>query len=239
VAGILLIHGAWHGPWCWDGFARRLAEHGHDVRAARLRGHDRSRGRLWHRFRDYLEDVGRAAAEFPEPPVLVGHSMGGLLAQQHLRRHPARGVVLLASLPPGSALPVAIRLSLRHPLPMLEATLRLRLAPLVATPALARALFFTAATPQTVVDACHVKLQDESYLAFLDVLAPSRPRPTRQRAPMLVLGASRDGIIAAAHVHRTARAYGTRAEIFDGMGHDMMLEPGWQRVADRIDAWVS
>jgi alpha-beta hydrolase superfamily lysophospholipase len=100
-------------------------------------------------------------------------------------------------------------------------------------------LFFTAATPQTVVDACHVKLQDESYLAFLDVLAPSRPRPTRQRAPMLVLGAARDGIIAAAHVHRTARAYGTRAEIFDGMGHDMMLEPGWQRVADRIDAWVS
>jgi alpha-beta hydrolase superfamily lysophospholipase len=56
---------------------------------------------------------------------------------------------------------------------------------------------------------------------------------------MLVLGAARDGIIAAAHVHRTARAYGTRAEIFDGMGHDMMLEPGWQRVADRIDAWVS
>ena len=39
-------------------------------------------------------------------------------------------------------------------------------------------------------------------------------------------------------VRRTARVYGARAELFDGMGHDMTLEPGWERVADRIDAWV-
>jgi hypothetical protein len=37
MAGILLVHGAWHGPWCWDGFAERLAGHGHQVLAVSLR----------------------------------------------------------------------------------------------------------------------------------------------------------------------------------------------------------
>ena len=87
MTGILLIHGAWHGPWCWDGFAGRLAERGHDVRAVRLRGHDQSGERIWHRIHHYLEDVRRAAERFAEPPVLVGHSMGGLLAQRYAQRH--------------------------------------------------------------------------------------------------------------------------------------------------------
>jgi hypothetical protein len=39
VTDILLVHGAWDGPWCWDGFAARLGGHGHQVQAVRLRGH--------------------------------------------------------------------------------------------------------------------------------------------------------------------------------------------------------
>jgi alpha-beta hydrolase superfamily lysophospholipase len=72
VTGILLLHGGGHGPWCWEEFANRLTERGHDVRAVRLRGHDQRPGRIWHRVHDYLDDVRLAAAAFPEPPVLVG-----------------------------------------------------------------------------------------------------------------------------------------------------------------------
>ena len=237
MTGILLIHGAWHGPWCWDGFAARLAERGHDVRTVRLRGHDQSGGRIWHRIHHYAEDVHRAAERFAEPPVLVGHSMGGLLAQRYAQRHPAHAVVLLASLPPGSAIRVAARLASRHPLVMADATLRLRLKPFVATRARTRAMFFTGDTPDAVVDDCHAKLQDESYLAFLDMLVPPRRRPT-VRAPVLVLGASDDAIISVDDVRRTARAYDTQAELFEGTGHDMTLGTGWERVADRVDAWV-
>jgi hypothetical protein len=35
-----------------------------------------------------------------------------------------------------------------------------------------------------------------------------------------------------------ARAYRTEAEFFPDMGHNMMLEPGWQAVAERIDSWL-
>lgn len=65
MANILLVHGAWHGPWCWHDFATRLTESGHHVRAALLRGHDGAPGRIWHRVGDYVEDVRQAAQSFP------------------------------------------------------------------------------------------------------------------------------------------------------------------------------
>jgi pimeloyl-ACP methyl ester carboxylesterase len=55
---------------------------------------------------------------------------------------------------------------------------------------------------------------------------------------MLVLGAERDILVPPSDVEQAARAYGTAAEIFPGMGHVMMLEAGWQKVADRIIEWT-
>lgn len=134
MAGILLVHGAWHGPWCWDGVAERLRRRGHQVEAVRLRGHDDPPGRIWHRVHHYLQDVHEAAARFIEPPVLVGHSLGGLVVQRYLERGRARGAVLLAPLPHHGTLPAIARMTFRHPLVMLEANLSLRLRPFVATP---------------------------------------------------------------------------------------------------------
>jgi hypothetical protein len=37
----------------------------------------------------------------------------------------------------------------------------------------------------------------------------------------------------------TAKKYHTQAEFFPDMGHNMMLEPGWPKVADRIRSWLS
>jgi alpha-beta hydrolase superfamily lysophospholipase len=56
--------------------------------------------------------------------------------------------------------------------------------------------------------------------------------------PLLVLGADDDGATSRKEVRATARAYGTEAEFFPNMGHDMMLEPGWQDVAERIHEWL-
>jgi len=61
----------------------------------------------------------------------------------------------------------------------------------------------------------------------------------RERCPpMLVLGAERDIMVPPAQAEQAARHYGTEAEIFSGMGHVMILEAGWQEVADRIIAWL-
>jgi pimeloyl-ACP methyl ester carboxylesterase len=237
LTAILLVHGAWHGPWCWEGVAERLASHGHQVEAVQLRGHDHPPGRIWHRVHHYLQDVEEAAARFIEPPVLVGHSLGGLVVQRYLERGRARGAVLLAPLPSHGTLPAIARLSLRHPLVMLKANLSLRLRPLVATPGLVRELFFTATTPQQLVDDTSRRLQDESWPALVDSVLVW-PRPRRVQVPVLVMGAEHDGFFTLAELGRTAAAYRTEAEILPGMGHDLMLDQGWPQVADRIDTWI-
>lgn len=237
MTAILLIHGAWHGPWCWHDFARRLTERGHEVRAVQLRGHDQAPGRIWHRVRHYVDDVRRAAVELSTPPLLVGHSLGGLVAQRYAERNPAAGLVLMASIPPGGTIATVARLAVRHPIPFLKANLLLRLRPLVATRSLVRDLFFAADTPQEIVERCFARLQDESYLAFIDTMIVLA-RPHRVNVPALVLGAEWDTFFTVREVQATARAYRTEAEIFPGMGHDMMLDEGWHKVADRVHAWV-
>jgi pimeloyl-ACP methyl ester carboxylesterase len=56
--------------------------------------------------------------------------------------------------------------------------------------------------------------------------------------PVLVLGAEHDGFFTAGEMDRTAAAYHTQAGILAGMGHDLMLDPGWPQVADRIHTWT-
>jgi alpha-beta hydrolase superfamily lysophospholipase len=239
MADILLVHGMWHGPWCWVDFAERLRESGHQVRAVQLRGHKQppDPGRIWHRVHHYLDDVRCAVATFAAPPVLVGHSLGGLIVQKYLEQNYAPGGVLMASIPTRGTIAAVARVLRRHPVPWLKANLLLRLKPFVQTRRLVRDLFFTPETPHTIVDACYARLQDESYLTFVDTMIVL-PRPRRVRAPMLVLGAELDTFFTVSEIRRTARAYGTEAHIFPGMGHDMMLDPDWRKVADRIDGWI-
>jgi pimeloyl-ACP methyl ester carboxylesterase len=68
-------------------------------------------------------------------------------------------------------------------------------------------------------------------------VAWSCPRPKRVNVPVLVL-VGRDRIFTVREQQTTARRYGTTAEIFPETGHNLMVEPGWERVADRIDAFA-
>jgi alpha-beta hydrolase superfamily lysophospholipase len=65
------------------------------------------------------------------------------------------------------------------------------------------------------------------------------PKAGLVTAPLLVLGAEDDGSRVDGDVSAAARAYQTSAEFFPNMGHNMMVEPGWQAVAERIDDWLA
>lgn len=84
-----------------------------------------------------------------------------------------------------------------------------------------------------------VQLQDESYRALLDMLVLDLPKPRRVSTPLLVLGGTDDNIFRPYEIVATAKAYRTEAVIFPNMAHDLMLDPGWQTVADRIMGWLS
>ncbi|HTQ17537.1 alpha/beta hydrolase, partial [Mycobacterium sp.] len=111
--------------------------------------------------------------------------------------------------------------------------------PLVATPELARDLFFSESMPDAQANSYQQRLQDESYRAFLDMLALDLVKTKHvNRIPMLVLGAEHDAIVTQREIRRTAAVYGAEVEIFRDMAHDVMLEPGWQVVAERMDGWL-
>jgi pimeloyl-ACP methyl ester carboxylesterase len=244
-APILFVHGAWHGAWCWDEhFLDYFAQQGYAVIAPSLRKHGGSYGSMrprGARISQYVSDVAEVAAQFPTPPVLVGHSMGGLVVQRYLERHPAKGAVLMASCPPSGVAGLTLRYAVRHPIPFVSANLQTRLYPIVGTPQLARDALFPVGMPQGQVDRYFKQIQDESYLAYLDMMMfglPRRGRIRRSQVPMLVLGAAQDHIFTPGEVRATARAYRAPVEIFPDMAHDMMLDPRWQTVADSILAWL-
>ena len=99
---------------------------------------------------------------------------------------------------------------------------------------------FSSTTPEALVVGYGKRFQQESRRAiFVDMTFRHLPRPEEVSSPMLVLGAEQDGVFTVDEVQATARAYQTEAEIFPGIGHDMMLEPGWQAVAEHIASWLN
>jgi len=238
---LLFVHGAWHGAWCWnEHFLPYFAEHGFTSVALSLRGHgdsDIDKNLRIARVRDYVADVEAVASEFETPPVVVGHSMGGLVTQKYLESHVATAGVLLASDPVKGALRATIGVARRHPLAFLKANLTWDLYPIVATPELAREAFFSEDLPEDELVGFFEKLQSESYLAYLDMLF-GLPKPERVDVPMLVIGGESDKIFAPDEIRETAAAYRTEAILMPGIAHDMMLDSGWQSVADRILSWL-
>lgn len=239
---LLFVHGAWVGAWYWDvHFMDYFVRQGFTVHAVSLRGHGKSEGQeklRWTRIADYVEDVFTVAQQLPSPPIVIGHSMGGLVVQKYLELHAAPAAVLLASVPPSGVLATTLRLARRHPLIFAKVNLTFSLYPVVATPALARESFFSDLLTDGQVQGYWERLQDESFLGFLDMLALDSPRPDKVKTPILILGAAEDAVFSPAEVEATAHAYNTTAEIFKGMAHVMMLEPQWESVAERISVWL-
>jgi pimeloyl-ACP methyl ester carboxylesterase len=238
---LLFIHGAWHGAWCWDEhYLDFFADHGFAAHAVSLRGHGASAGRdrlRWTRIREYVADVAQAAASLPASPALIGHSMGGFVAQKYLEQHKAPAAVLLAAVPPGGVSRTSLRLAARHPVRFLWSNLGFSMYPMVATPKLAREAFFSEDLPEAEVRAYWSHLQDESWAAFMDMLFRDLPRPVKAAPPMLVLGAEDDVIFYRDQVEATARRYGTRAEWLPGVAHDAMVDTRWRLGAEKMLAW--
>jgi pimeloyl-ACP methyl ester carboxylesterase len=240
---LLLVHGAWHAAWCWDeNFLGFFAEKGYRAVALSLRNHGNSDKNNPRRssVADLVSDIASVANGLPAEPVVIGHSMGGFLVQKYLEKHSAPAGVLLASIPVSGATRPLLRIMGRHPLRAARATLRGKSLRELNTPQAVRENFYSAAAPEADI-ARYAALLDAEYAGrqSFDFTMLSLPKPQRVTTPLLVLGAEYDACCSQDEIQKTARAYGTEAEFFAGMGHNMMLEPGWQAVAERIDGWLA
>jgi hypothetical protein len=243
---ILFVHGAWHAAWCWDEyFLPYFAKKGYHAYALSVRGHGKSEGRTrWASIRNYVSDVASVAdqieAKHGKRPVVVGHSMGGFVLQHYLTKYSAPAAVMMASLPPRGFLPGFLRFIRHHPFAALKTLLLLNPYYMVNTLELTQALFFSPTPPFSRDRLKHYfhYIQPESFRVAIDTQVLALPNSRKVTVPMLVLGAENDKVFTQYEVRRTAEIYHTKPEFFPNMAHDMMIEAGWQTVADRIIRWL-
>lgn len=238
---VLFLHGAFAGAWAWDEyFLPYFANAGMHVYALSLRGHGASEGAETldaASIDDYVADVAQAVAQIGALPAVVAHSMGGFVAQKYLEQGALAGLALLASTPPQGLIPVMAQLAWRRP--RLFSELNAFIWSGRASRELVRQLLFAGPVDAARLERYCGLLQRESVRAMWDTSLFALPQPWRmQRPPLLFLGAERDELVPPALVQLGAKSLGGEAEIYPGMGHAMMLEAGWQPVADRLLRWL-
>ena len=95
-APVIMVHGAFCGGWTFDGFRAPFEAAGHRVIAPDLIGHDGASGAAGVSMTDYARQISSLVETCETPPILIGHSMGGLVAQMAASRAPVSKLILLA-----------------------------------------------------------------------------------------------------------------------------------------------
>ena len=181
---LLFIPGAYHGAWCYAGWLKTCRAAGIPCAALDYRGHGSLAGAGLAPdtgVEAYADDVVAAARSFSAPSVLVGHSLGGLVAMAAAMRTPLAGLALVAPSPPGN-------LAGARALPAVDES---QLRPV---PARAEVLErFLGGHDGPHVDACMARLCPESPRALNQRYRLSVPIDARRIAvPALVIEAGLD-----------------------------------------------
>jgi pimeloyl-ACP methyl ester carboxylesterase len=91
MSTFVLVHGAFHGGWCWHKIVARLQAEGHTVFAPDMPGHGIDHSALAEvTLDDIVEKMSGVIAAAREPVILVGHSYGGTVISQTAERVPDR-----------------------------------------------------------------------------------------------------------------------------------------------------
>ncbi|MEQ1753422.1 MAG: alpha/beta hydrolase [Micropepsaceae bacterium] len=247
---IVLIHGAFCGAWAFDGYAQLFAAHGAKVHAPTLRHHDVLAGRRapselgTTSMLDYAADIEVLVNSFKTPPVLIGHSMGGLVAQMVAQRTKVRALALVAPSAPWGTLPTS-------PWEIMSAQGLYFAGQFWNKPLQPEA--WVAEThaldliPPGQREAIFARFVPESGLATfeimhwgMDIRRATFVDARKIDCPVLCVAGALDRVNPARTVASIARRYRNRGEYFEveKASHWLIGEPGWERTALYIREWI-
>jgi len=237
---IIFVHGAWHGKWCWDKYFRPTFEsYGYHVITFNLPGHEKPgkiKGINKFSLGDYVQSLEKEVAKLDSPPIIIGHSMGGLIVQKYLEKNTCKKAILMASIPHYGAIKTSLRF-LKKPYAY-PALLGFDLYRLVNSLDKSRVAFFSKGFSKQDLIEYTDQLCSESYLAFLNMLFPRIKINYHLKIPMLVIGARDDTVFMVSEVEDTARKYNAELIIIDDIAHDMMLDTNQEKVSKEIINWI-
>jgi len=226
---LVMVPGACHGWWAYEKWLPFFAQTGWKSYALSLRNHTDSypipdEEYLGLRVHDYVEDVMAVLAWLCEPAVLLGHSMGGIIAQKVAEAMDLPALILVASVGPGQLG------ATREALPEDKAVMLER---------------------EAVRSAWVGRLDDAGFNSLYEGLVPESPSVINEYSlqqvpidraaiscPVLVVGAEYDH--SAVHDFRSvAKFYGADSFMIPDSGHEIMLEENSLFAAEKIERWMA
>jgi pimeloyl-ACP methyl ester carboxylesterase len=246
MTAIVMVHGAFCGGWAFDQFRAPFEAAGFTVIAPNLRGHDQgepSASVVGVSMKDYAADIARICEEQAEPPVLLGHSMGGLVAQLAARRSPVKALVLLAPSPPWGVAGYSIEEAMTaFGVQMMGSFSSGALEP---DRGLMR-MYSLDRMAEADREAAIARLRAESGLAvretlnwWLDPFMTTSVGAGPLSGPALVIVGERDVVHPAATARTTADRIGAQFQVMPKMSHWLVGEPGWDAVAQASLTWLA
>ncbi|OQY28348.1 MAG: alpha/beta hydrolase [Candidatus Cloacimonetes bacterium 4572_55] len=247
---IFMIHGMWGGSWYWKNYKSLLEKEGYRCVTTTLRFHDVSPENAPNpklgttSLLDYIEDLEKKILSLGVKPIVMGHSMGGLLAQILGSRGVAKALVLLTPASPAGIFAL--------------------------TPSAIKSFwsvqtkwgFWKNPMRQTFDEAVYSMLhlmppheQKEVYDKFVyesgraaseigywlfDTQRASKVDESKVTCPVLVIAGAEDRITPASVVRKVAKkfeAVSTYKE-FENHAHWVVAQPGWQEIAEFAVGWI-
>jgi len=240
-----MVHGAFCGGWAFDAFRAPFEAAGHPVMAPDLPGHaahEKGRGVAGLSMTDYVRLVVAVIRSHKQPPILIGHSLGGLVAQMAATRAEIAGLILLAPSAPWGV-------ALSSPEEALSAFSLYALGPFwsqaVDPDRAAARLYLLNRLPPQALRETYARLVPESGRALFEALnwwfdpfATTLVSAAKVSAPVLGVAGENDVIHPPATVRVTTERLGGRMIIAPGASHWLPAEPGWEVTAKACLDWI-
>ncbi len=251
MAPIVLVHGTNAGPWTMENFRTYFNEKGFTCHAPAYRFHDfppspettaKIKGAS---IADYVEDIAAFIDTLDTPPVLVGHSLGGVVAQKLASRGLAQGMVLLNGSVNWGILPTtseerALGKMFMSAGPFWEETL----LPDFATMAKFGLNKLASSEQRKVFDRLGPesgRVMFELFFWLFDDNQTTKIDYDAVTCPVLMISGTEDLAIPPSTSRLIAKNHGPQTTFYeaDGYGHYLMLEPEWHRIAQYCTEWIT
>lgn len=246
---IVFVHGMFQNPTSWEKWVRFFAERGYDCKALAWPLHDGAPEALRQNppaglgelSLDEIYNSIEAVVTTLDRPIVIGHSVGGLIAQKLLARGVVSGAVGIASVAPNAMLDfdwgfIKNSAIITNPFKGDE--------PVYMDAKTFHGAFANTLSEEAAAAAFEQTATHDSRNVLRDCMGASgRIDLERPHAPLLLIAAEEDEIIPADLCEKNFNAYEDADSITDfrrfvGRSHFICGEPGWEEVATFVAEWL-
>jgi pimeloyl-ACP methyl ester carboxylesterase len=252
---LLMIHGSYHAAWCWkENFMPFFSAAGYDTIAISVRGQggsDRGDLKVSGDLESHADDLASVISSLTSspPPILIGHSFGGLLVEKYASQLGSRpkiaGVALLCAVPPSGNKDIVVRITKKSLKDSFFITIAFIFRTFAKSLDACRTTFFSEDIPLEDLKRYQAELAAASPVRLLDLgslnkVLPLPPLPSAAAGlPAFVAGGENDMVVDPPAITETAEYFGVKQPtMWSNMAHDCMLDTRWREAAESLKIWL-